>query len=110
MRKRKRMPGGVQGGAPSSMRPFGFSRTGPTKRPAHTFDTPTRNMLEMLTGERIPPVITRANLQRIVWILEEKIGELWEATEGRLSTRDQKNVRTMKRVINWLSDIAQDFP
>ncbi len=109
-RKRKRMPGGVSGGSPSTMRPFGFSRGGPTKRPKFTFDTATRHMLEALTGEHITPVITRANLQRYVWILGEKIDELWDATGGRLSAREQRHVLTIKRVITWLQDISQDFP
>jgi hypothetical protein len=94
----------------ANLRPHGFSRKGATRAPRFTFDTKARDHLKLLLGYPIGPVITIRNIQRYINDLSDVIGRLWDDTDGRLSARQQQQVRIIRRTQTWLAKLAEGLP
>jgi hypothetical protein len=92
------------------LRPYGFHRKGATRAPRLTFDTPARRLLESLLGYKVSPVITIRNVQKYYDDLTTVIDRMWDYHEGRLSAKQQQQVRVIKRTQAWLQKVAEDLP
>ena len=94
----------------ANLRPHGFSRKGPTRLPRYTFDTKARAHLHALLGYAISPVITIRNIQRYLDDLTTVIDRMWDFHEGRLSAKQQQQVRMIRRTQTWLARVAENLP
>lgn len=94
----------------ADLRPYGFHRKGATRAPRLTFDTKARYHLEALLGYKVSPVITIRNVQKYHDDLTTVIDRMWDFNEGRLSAKQQKQVRVIKRTQVWLQKVAEDLP
>ena len=92
------------------LRPYGFHRKGVTRAPRYTFDTKARDHLKALLGYPIAPVITIRNVQKYLDGLTAVIDRMYDYTDGRLSAKQQQQVRIIKRTQAWLVRVAEDLP
>jgi len=94
----------------ADLRPYGFHRRGATRAPRYTFDTKAREHLRALLGYPISPVITIRNIQHYLDDLTVVMDDMWNQSEGRLSARQQQQVRIIKRTQAWLVRVAEGLP
>lgn len=94
----------------ADLRPYGFRRKGMTRAPRLTLDTPARHHLELLLGYKVSPVITIRNLQKYIDDLTSVIDRMWDYNQGRLSAKQQQQVRVIKRTQQWLHRVAEGLP
>ena len=94
----------------ADLRPYGFTRRGATRAPRLTFDTPARRHLEALLGYRVSPVITIRNVQKYLNDLTGITDRMWDESDGRLSARQQQQVRVIKRTQDWLIKVVEGLP
>ncbi len=94
----------------ADLRPYGFHRRGATRAPRYTFDTKAREHLRALLGYPISPVITIRNIQHYLDDLTVVMDDMWNQSGGRLSARQQQQVRIIKRTQAWLVRVAEDLP
>jgi hypothetical protein len=94
----------------ADLRPYGFRRKGATRAPRFTFDTKARDHLKALLGYPISPVITIRNVQKYLDDLTTVIDRMWDFNEGRLSAKQQQQVRVIKRTQAWLQKVVEDLP
>ena len=94
----------------ADLRPYGFHRRGATRAPRYTFDTKAREHLRALLGYPISPVITIRNVQQYINNLTVVIERMYDATDGRLSAKQQQQVRIIKRTQAWLVRVAENLP
>lgn len=94
----------------ANLRPHGFRRVGATRAPRYTFDTKARDHLRLLLGYPISPVITIRNVQKYVDDLTSVIDRMWDFNEGRLSAKQQQQVRIIRRTQTWLTKVAEGLP
>lgn len=89
--------------------PYGYSHR-PKKRTRFTFDTEAKRTLEALLGHAVQPVITASRVQTYLDELTTITDKMWDETEGRLSARQQQQVRIIKRTQGWLLRVIRDLP
>lgn len=92
------------------LRPYGFRRKGATRAPRLTLDTKARRHLEALLGYTVSPIITIRNLQKYIDDLTSVIDRMWDYHQGRLSAKQQQQVRIIKRTQSWLHKVAEGLP
>jgi len=94
----------------ANLRPHGFSRKGLARAPRFTFDTKARDHLTAILGYPISPIITIRNVQHYLDDLTVVIDDLWSMSGGRLSARQQQQVRIIKRTQAWLVRVVENLP